>query len=38
MTKHPEFTPIKSSMMTGYAYDPDSRALTIDPVIALRSE
>jgi hypothetical protein len=27
--KHPELTPIKSSAMTGYAYDPDKRELHI---------
>ncbi len=29
MTKHPEFTPIKSSMMAGHAYDPATRALHV---------
>lgn len=28
MTKHPEFTPLKSSMMKGYHYDPASQVLT----------
>lgn len=27
MAKHPEFTPVKSSMLSGYAYDPDTRIL-----------
>ncbi len=29
MAKHPEFTPVKSSMMTGHHYDPNTRALTV---------
>jgi hypothetical protein len=29
MSKHPTFTPIKSSMMKGYHYDPASRVLTV---------
>lgn len=29
MAKHPEFTPIKSSMMSGVHYDPATRELTV---------
>lgn len=29
MTEHPTFTPIASSMMKGYYYDPASRVLTV---------
>lgn len=30
MPKHPEMTPIKSSAMQGYAYDPTSRTLHVE--------
>lgn len=26
---HPEFTPIESSMLSGYHYEPETRALTV---------
>jgi hypothetical protein len=29
MAKLPDLTPVKSSMMTGYAYDPNTRDLTV---------